>query len=69
MNQSRAIVQFYAAQDCRIRAIAAPQKLARFSHFINSDQPDPSLVKIEERGQTRPAFDYEKELLKTSDRL
>ncbi|MGV0023605.1 nitrite reductase large subunit NirB [Phormidesmis priestleyi] len=59
-----------ATYACEWKAtIADPQKLARFSHFVNSDQPDPSLVKIEERGQTRPAFDHEKELLKTGDRL
>jgi nitrite reductase (NADH) large subunit len=37
-----------------------PQKLQRFRHFINSSQPDPSLVHVEERGQKRPAFDHEK---------
>ncbi|KAM3093132.1 nitrite reductase large subunit NirB [Phormidesmis sp. 146-35] len=59
-----------ATYACEWKAtIADPQKLARFTHFINSDQPDPSLVKIEERGQTRPAFEHEKELLKTGDRL
>jgi nitrite reductase (NADH) large subunit len=42
--------------------IADPVKLQRFSHFVNSDQPDPSLIRIEERGQTRPPLDHEKSL-------
>ncbi len=37
-----------------------PQKLLRFRHFVNTDQPDPNLVYIEERGQKRPAFAHEK---------
>jgi nitrite reductase (NADH) large subunit len=45
-----------------------PKKLARFSHFVNSDASDPSLVHIEERGQKRPAFEHEKELVAMSDR-
>lgn len=48
--------------------IADPTKLMRFRHFINSDQPDPSLVQVEERGQKRPAFNHEKDLVATSDR-
>jgi nitrite reductase (NADH) large subunit len=43
--------------------IADPTKLQRFNHFVNSDQPDPSLVRIEERGQTRPPLDHEKVLV------
>ncbi|MHB8628231.1 MAG: nitrite reductase large subunit NirB [Aggregatilineales bacterium] len=37
-----------------------PEKLRRFRHFVNTDQPDPSLVYVEERGQKRPAFAHEK---------
>lgn len=37
-----------------------PEKVERFRHFINSDQPDPSLVHVEERGQKRPAREDEK---------
>ena len=37
-----------------------PEKLQRFRHFVNSDQLDPNLVYIEERGQKRPAFAHEK---------
>ncbi len=43
--------------------IADPAKLQRFSHFVNSDQPDPSLVRIAERGQTRPPLEHEKNLV------
>jgi nitrite reductase (NADH) large subunit len=42
--------------------IEDPQKVQRFQHFVNSDLPDPSIVRVEERGQTRPASDYEKAL-------
>ncbi len=48
--------------------IADPTKLMRFRHFVNSDQPDPSLMQVAERGQKRPAFDHEKELVATRDR-
>jgi nitrite reductase (NADH) large subunit len=41
-----------------------PQKLQRFSHFVNSDQPDPNLVRVEERGQTRPPYEHERQLIK-----
>lgn len=37
--------------------IADPEKMMRFRHFINSDQPDPNIVKVEERGQLRPAYE------------
>jgi nitrite reductase (NADH) large subunit len=37
-----------------------PEKLKRFRHFVNTDQPDPNLVYVEERGQKRPAFAHEK---------
>ncbi len=40
--------------------IEDPKKLQRFQHFINSSQPDPSLVHVEERSQKRPAYDHEK---------
>jgi nitrite reductase (NADH) large subunit len=38
------------------------EKLKRFRHFINTDQPDPNIVKVEERGQMRPAYENEREL-------
>lgn len=37
-----------------------PQKLKRFSHFINSDAPDSNLAYIVERGQLRPANNEER---------
>ncbi len=53
-----------ATYQCEWQAtIADPAKLQRFSHFVNSDQPDPSLVRVAERGQTRPAYDHEKILV------
>jgi nitrite reductase (NADH) large subunit len=39
------------------------EKLKRFRHFINSDQTDPNIIKISERGQMRPAFQSERERL------
>lgn len=43
--------------------VADPAKLQRFTHFVNSDQPDPSLLQVEERGQKRPAYEHERELI------
>lgn len=37
-----------------------PQKLKRFSHFINTDASDDRLAFVEERDQRRPAFEHEK---------
>ncbi|NEQ28168.1 MAG: nitrite reductase (NAD(P)H), partial [Microcoleus sp. SIO2G3] len=44
--------------------IADPQKLQRFTHFVNVDQPDPSLMQVEERGQKRPAYEHERMLVR-----
>ncbi len=53
-----------ATYQCEWQAtIADPAKLQRFNHFVNTDQPDPSLVRVEERGQTRPPYDHEKALV------
>jgi nitrite reductase (NADH) large subunit len=43
------------------------EKLKRFRHFINTDQPDPNIVTVEERGQKRPALASERELLIPAD--
>lgn len=43
--------------------LADPDKLARFSHFVNEDAPDPDLAYVRERGQRRPVFDHERPLL------
>ena len=43
-----------------------PARLRRFRSFVNSDAPDPDIVVVEERGQRRPAFEWERvELLTT----
>lgn len=39
--------------------LSDPDKLKRFSHFINSQQGDESLAYVEERGQRRPASEDE----------
>lgn len=38
------------------------EKVKRFRHFVNTDEPDPSLVYVEERDQKRPANEQEKAL-------
>ena len=43
------------------KAINDPESLKRFSHFVNSDQPDRNVVFVAERGQIRPARADEKE--------
>jgi nitrite reductase (NADH) large subunit len=43
--------------------IEDPEKMMRFRHFINSDEVDPNIVKVEERGQLRPAYQHEKTLV------
>jgi nitrite reductase (NADH) large subunit len=40
-----------------------PVKLQRFQHFVNSDAPDPNIVQVEERGQNRPAYEHERQLM------
>jgi nitrite reductase (NADH) large subunit len=40
-----------------------PVKLQRFQHFVNSDTPDPNIVRVEERGQNRPAYEHERQLM------
>ncbi|MFB8795890.1 MAG: nitrite reductase large subunit NirB [Microcoleus sp.] len=47
--------------------IEDPQKVQRFQHFVNSDLPDPSIVRVAERGQMRPAYEYEKSLVGVSE--
>jgi nitrite reductase (NADH) large subunit len=45
-----------ATYECEWKAtLASPERLARFRSFVNSDQPDPTIVFIRERGQPRPA--------------
>ena len=40
-----------------------PAKLQRFQHFVNTDAIDPSIVLVEERGQNRPAYEHERQLM------
>ena len=41
-------------------------RLGRFRSFVNTDVPDPDIAVVEERGQPRPIFDWERvELLAT----
>ncbi|WP_041521825.1 nitrite reductase large subunit NirB [Gilvimarinus agarilyticus] len=40
--------------------IESPEKLKRFSHFINAAEPDSSLAYVAERGQKRPAREEER---------
>jgi len=40
-----------------------PEKLKRFSHFINSDEADSNVVFVNERSQPRPATDRERRSL------
>ncbi len=48
--------------------IESPEKLKRFRSFANTNQPDPSVVFVRERGQRRPARDdeIEEQLIKVS---
>jgi nitrite reductase (NADH) large subunit len=41
-------------------ALADPEKLRQFRSFVNSDAPDPSVVRVPERAQHRPATWEEK---------
>ena len=43
--------------------LESPERLAKFRSFVNTDEPDPTVVFVRERGQIRPARDDEKALL------
>jgi len=43
------------------KTINDPESLKRFSHFVNSDQPDRNVIFVAERGQIRPARADERE--------
>jgi nitrite reductase (NADH) large subunit len=50
-----------ATYQCEWKAtIADPVKLKMFRSFVNSAEPDPSIVFVPERTQHRPAFWQEK---------
>jgi nitrite reductase (NADH) large subunit len=40
-----------------------PTKLQRFQHFVNTNESDPHLLQFEERGQKRPAYEHERQLI------
>ena len=40
--------------------VESPEKLKRFSHFINAAEEDNNLLYVRERGQRRPATDSER---------
>jgi nitrite reductase (NADH) large subunit len=47
--------------ECEWKAtIESPERLARFRTFVNTDEPDPNVVFVTERGQPRPAYPHEK---------
>ncbi len=47
--------------ECEWKAtIEDPVRSARFRTFVNSDDDDPNVVFVPERGQRRPAYDHEK---------
>jgi nitrite reductase (NADH) large subunit len=45
-----------ATYECEWKAtIEDPERMKRFRTFVNSDEPDPNIVFVPERGQHRPA--------------
>ena len=46
--------------------IEDPDKMKRFRHFVNSEESDPNIVTVEERGQKRPAYEHDKSLISIS---
>ena len=54
--------RFVDSYECEWKkAINDPETLKRFRHFVNSDEPDASVVFVAERGQIRPARADERE--------
>jgi nitrite reductase (NADH) large subunit len=57
-RQMGAVVESY---QCEWKTtIESPDKLKRFSHFINADKPDENVQFVKERGQIRPANEKER---------
>lgn len=57
-RQMGAVVKSY---QCEWKTtIESPDKLKRFSHFINADKPDENVQFVKERGQIRPANEKER---------
>lgn len=56
-----AMEQHVGTYHCEWQAtLSNPEKMKHFRHFINTDESDDNVVMVEERGQIRPAFDFEK---------
>jgi len=56
-----AMERHVATYECEWKAtLESPERLARFRSFVNSDDPDPTVVFVKERGQIRPARADEK---------
>ena len=56
-----AMARHVATYQCEWKAtLADPVALARFRSFVNTVEPDPTVVFVRERGQVRPARDEEK---------
>jgi len=59
-----AMKQHVATYECEWKAtLDSPERLAKFRSFVNTDDPDPTVVFVQERGQIRPARADEKALL------
>jgi nitrite reductase (NADH) large subunit len=57
-----AMRQHVASYECEWKkAIETPEILKRFRHFVNSDEPDRSVIFVAERGQIRPAREDERD--------
>jgi nitrite reductase (NADH) large subunit len=60
-----AMARHVATYECEWQAtLASPERLARFRSFVNTEEPDPTVVFIRERGQIRPAREDEKVVVK-----
>ncbi|PZS23273.1 MAG: nitrite reductase (NAD(P)H), partial [Acidimicrobiales bacterium] len=56
-----AMAHHVANYECEWKAtLADPQRMARFTHFVNSNDVDPGVVMVSERGQPRPAYEGER---------
>ncbi len=48
--------------ECEWKAVVDdPERMERFRTFVNSDDTDPNVVFVTERGQRRPAYAHEKQ--------
>jgi nitrite reductase (NADH) large subunit len=64
-----AMAELVAGYRCEwAETLQDPVRLRRFRTFVNSDAPDPDIVVVEERGQPRPAFAWERVELLTARR-